>query len=56
MNQNQPNTLPPEYFDHVYQANRDPWNFETSPYERAKYAATLAALPRQLAQTPAPIH
>ena len=46
MNQNQPNTLPPEYFDHVYQANRDPWNFETSPYERAKYAATLAALSR----------
>ena len=46
MNENQPNTLPPEYFDHMYQANRDPWNFETSPYERAKYAATLAALPR----------
>ncbi|GAB3677291.1 class I SAM-dependent methyltransferase [Hymenobacter agri] len=46
MNENQPNTLPPEYFDHVYQANRDPWNFETSPYERAKYTATLAALPR----------
>ena len=46
MNQNQPNSLPPEYFDHVYQANRDPWGFETSPYEREKYAATLAALPR----------
>ncbi|MCI1189354.1 nodulation S family protein [Hymenobacter sp. DH14] len=46
MNENQPNTLPPEYFDHVYQANRDPWNFESSPYERAKYAATIAALPR----------
>ena len=46
MNENQPNTLPPKYFDHVYQANRDPWNFETSPYEREKYAATLAALPR----------
>ncbi|MBH8568175.1 methyltransferase domain-containing protein [Microvirga sp. STS02] len=46
MNENQPNTLPPEYFDHVYQANRDPWNFETSPYEREKYATTLAALPR----------
>jgi len=45
MNQNQPNTLPPAYFDQVYQANRDPWNFETSPYEREKYAATLAALP-----------
>ncbi len=46
MNQNQPNTLPPEYFDHVYQANRDPWDFETSPYEQEKYANTLAALPR----------
>ncbi|MGY3090066.1 SAM-dependent methyltransferase [Hymenobacter sp. UYAg731] len=46
MNENQPNTLPPEYFDQVYQANRDPWNFETSPYEREKYAATLAALSR----------
>jgi SAM-dependent methyltransferase len=46
MNQNQPNTLPPEYFDHVYQANRDPWNFESSPYEREKYAATVGVLPR----------
>lgn len=48
MNQNQPNTLPPAYFDQVYQANRDPWNFETSPYEQEKYATTLAALPRSL--------
>lgn len=46
MNKNQPNTLPPAYFDQVYQANRDPWGFESSPYERGKYAATLAALPR----------
>ncbi len=46
MNENQPNSLPPEYFDQVYQANRDPWGFESSPYEREKYAATLAALPR----------
>ena len=46
MNKNQPNTLLPAYFDQVYQANRDPWNFETSPYEQAKYTATLAALPR----------
>lgn len=30
----------------MYQTNRDPWNFETRPYEREKYAATLAALPR----------
>ena len=46
MNEHQPNTLPPAYFDQVYQANRDPWNFETSPYEREKYATTLAALPQ----------
>ena len=46
MNQNQPNTLDPDYFDKVYQANNDPWQFASSPYERAKYEATLAALPR----------
>jgi SAM-dependent methyltransferase len=39
-------TLPPDYFEAVYAANDDPWGFETSPYETAKYAATLAALPR----------
>ncbi len=41
-----PGSLPPEYFDHVYQAKADPWDFATSPYEAAKYDATLAALPR----------
>jgi SAM-dependent methyltransferase len=46
MNQQQPNTLPPDYFDNVYRANEDPWQFASSPYERSKYAATLAALPR----------
>lgn len=40
-----PNTLPPRYFDDVYTANNDPWSFTTSDYERAKYAATMAALP-----------
>lgn len=45
-NPNQPHTLPPAYFDKVYEANQDPWDFETSPYEQEKYAATLAALPR----------
>ncbi|MBC6606804.1 methyltransferase domain-containing protein [Hymenobacter sp. BT188] len=45
MNPNQPNTLPPAYFDDVYRANEDPWGFETSTYEREKYATTLAALP-----------
>ena len=47
MNPNQPSTLPPTYFDDVYRANTDPWNFETSPYERAKYADTIAALPSE---------
>jgi len=39
-------SLPPSYFDDVYAANADPWEFETSPYEQGKYAATLGALPR----------
>ncbi|GAB4024935.1 class I SAM-dependent DNA methyltransferase [Spirosoma koreense] len=39
------NTLPPSYFDAVYQVNEDPWSFATSDYEREKYGATLAALP-----------
>ncbi|GAB4050243.1 class I SAM-dependent DNA methyltransferase [Spirosoma litoris] len=38
-------TLDQAYFDHVYQANDDPWSFATSDYERQKYEATLAALP-----------
>ena len=46
MNEQQPNTLGPDYFDDVYRANTDPWQFASSPYEREKYAATLAALPR----------
>lgn len=40
-------TLTPEYFDEVYAANDDPWDFTSSEYEAAKYAATLAALPRE---------
>ncbi|AWN46761.1 methyltransferase type 12 [Methylobacterium terrae] len=39
-------SLPPGYFDERYAADPDPWNFADSPYERSKYAATLAALPR----------
>ena len=46
MNEQQPNTLRPSYFDDVYRASDDPWAFASSPYEREKYAATLAALPR----------
>jgi trans-aconitate methyltransferase len=32
------------YFDDLYAADADPWDFETSPYERRKYEATIAAL------------
>ena len=41
------NTLPPDYFNDVYNNSSDPWEFETSPYEKAKYEATIAALPKK---------
>ena len=37
-----------DYFDSMYAHSRDPWNFETSLYEKRKYEATMAALPRRL--------
>jgi predicted TPR repeat methyltransferase len=37
-------SLPPDYFERLFAAERDPWGFETSQYERAKYDATLGAL------------
>lgn len=40
-------TLSSGYFDDVYRAHDDPWNFETSDYERAKYRETVAALGRE---------
>lgn len=40
-------SLDSEYFKGVYDANEDPWNFETSEYEAAKYAATISALPKE---------
>lgn len=33
-----------EYFEQLYARSPDPWNFETSEYERRKYEATLASL------------
>lgn len=36
----------PEHFDRLYASDPDPWKFATSEYERDKYTATLAALPR----------
>lgn len=35
--------LPGSYFDDLYARDPDPWNFESSAYEREKYEATLAA-------------
>jgi predicted TPR repeat methyltransferase len=45
MNSNAPESMHPSYFAQIYQTNPDPWNFETSLYEREKYLASLAALP-----------
>ena len=36
-----------QYFRNMYAANNDPWNFETSPYERRKYALTLDTLTKE---------
>jgi len=44
---NKKQSLNSDYFKEVYDANEDPWNFETSEYEAAKYAATIAALPKK---------
>jgi SAM-dependent methyltransferase len=37
-------TLQREHFEALYAADPDPWDFETSEYEQAKYERTLAAL------------
>lgn len=39
-------SLSTKYFDDVYAAHEDPWNFETSEYEREKYANTLRSMPQ----------
>lgn len=44
-------SLAADFFDRLYQADPDPWGFETSAYEATKYAATLAALPQQRYQS-----
>lgn len=38
-------SIAPDYFEALYREHGDPWSFETSPYEAAKYARTLQALP-----------
>lgn len=44
-------SLPPEYFEQLYKNNPDPWEFETSAYERDKYAATITALGSERAES-----
>lgn len=39
-------SIEPAYFEALYKDRGDPWHFETSAYEAAKYDATLAALPQ----------
>lgn len=39
-------SIAPGYFDALYERDPDPWDFDTSDYEAAKYTATLDALPR----------
>jgi predicted TPR repeat methyltransferase len=46
MTASQSDSLPPSFFDAIYAEAPDPWSFETSDYEREKYATTLAELPR----------
>jgi SAM-dependent methyltransferase len=39
--------LPNDYFRDLYAERSDPWNLSSSDYEREKYLATLAALPKR---------
>lgn len=34
------------HFETLYAADPDPWDYETSTYEKAKFAMTIGALPR----------
>ena len=39
-------SMPASYFEDLYRAQGDPWQFRTSEYERAKYKETLHVLSR----------
>ncbi len=43
-------TLDLQHFEQRYAGSPDPWRYASSSYEAAKYAATLAALPRPVYQ------
>lgn len=38
-------TLDAAYFNELYGKNRDPWNFESSEYEKNKYVQTMLIIP-----------
>ena len=40
-------TVPADHFRKLYRDHDDPWDFAVSPYESAKYRATIDALPRE---------
>jgi SAM-dependent methyltransferase len=42
---------PVEHFERLASESADPWDYETSAYEQAKYRRTLAALPRRTGRT-----
>lgn len=37
-------SLEPHFFEELYSRERDPWSFETSPYEAEKYRITIEAV------------
>ena len=37
-------SVPENYFDDVYHASEDPWNYEASEYEKEKYDASVKVL------------
>lgn len=39
-------SIEPAWFEALFEQQGDPWQFETSDYEHAKYDHTLASLPR----------
>lgn len=42
---------PVAHFERLASESTDPWDYETSPYEQAKYRRTLKALPRRTGRT-----
>jgi len=37
-------SLGAQYFDEMYKCDKDPWNFDSSPYEKEKYRKTISLL------------